>query len=189
LIDVGLATLLLALAAPLLLLAMILIRLTSPGPAIFVQRRAGHLGREFQMYKLRTMADGSERAQDALAADGTFFKLKDDPRVTLLGGVLRKTSIDELPQLVNVIRGDMSLVGPRPLLPADVRNFPRDSRALRFDMRPGMTGLWQVSGRNDVSDGQRMELDREYVAHWSLSLDARILLRTPSAVLSGRGAC
>jgi lipopolysaccharide/colanic/teichoic acid biosynthesis glycosyltransferase len=171
---------------------MALVRLTSPGPALFVQRRCGHLGREFVVLKIRTMVDGADVHQDRLAdrdEERCFLKVQGDARVTAVGRFLRRTSIDELPQLVNVLLGDMSLIGPRPLLPCDVRKFPRYRRARRFDMRPGMTGLWQVSGRSEVSDEDRMRLDMEYVEHWSLWLDVQILLHTPLAVLSGRGAC
>lgn len=191
-LDIVLATLLLIVATPVILVAMVLVRATSPGPAIFVQRRCGRLGREFLLFKLRTMVDGADALQDRLArreADRCFLKVKGDARITPLGRVLRRTSIDELPQLVNVLLGDMSLIGPRPLLPCDVRSFPRDRRARRFDMQPGMTGLWQVSGRSEVSDDERLRLDMEYVERWSLLLDLEILLRTPLAVLSGRGAC
>jgi lipopolysaccharide/colanic/teichoic acid biosynthesis glycosyltransferase len=191
-LDVFLSALLLVLVAPVVLAAMALIRLTSPGPALFVQRRCGHLGREFEMFKLRTMVKGADSLQDQLAsgqADRCFLKVKGDARVTPLGRILRRYSIDELPQLVNVLNGDMSLIGPRPLLPCDVRSFPRDRHARRFEMRPGMTGLWQVSGRNDVSDEERMRLDLDYVERWSLVLDLEIVLRTPLAVVSARGAC
>jgi lipopolysaccharide/colanic/teichoic acid biosynthesis glycosyltransferase len=191
-LDVVLAAILLLVTAPVILVAMALIRATSPGPTVFVQRRCGYLGREFLMFKLRTMVDGAHALQDDLAGqqpDRCFLKLKRDARVTPVGRVLRRTSIDELPQLVNVLLGDMSLIGPRPLLPCDVRSFPRDRRARRFDMCPGMTGLWQVSGRNDVSDAERMRLDMDYVEDWSLLLDLEIVLRTPLAVLGGRGAC
>jgi lipopolysaccharide/colanic/teichoic acid biosynthesis glycosyltransferase len=191
-LDVVLASVLLIFLAPLILVAMVLVRVTSPGPAIFVQRRCGHLGREFRLLKLRTMVDGAHTLQNDLArrqSDRCFLKVRDDRRVTPVGRFLRRTSIDELPQLLNVLRGDMSLIGPRPLLSCDVRGFPCDQRARRFDMRPGMTGLWQVNGRNDVSDEERMRLDLEYVEDWSLLLDLRILMRTPGAVLSGRGAC
>jgi lipopolysaccharide/colanic/teichoic acid biosynthesis glycosyltransferase len=190
--DIVLAAAFLVASAPLLLLAAVLIKLTSPGPVLFIQRRSGQLGREFRMLKLRTMTQGAEKAQDALAeslGDRRFLKLENDPRVTPVGRILRRLSIDEIPQFVNVIKGDMSLIGPRPLLPCDVRYFPRDERARRFDMRPGITGLWQVSGRSSLSDDERMALDLEYVDRWSLRLDLEILARTPAVVLTARGAC
>lgn len=190
-IDVVGAAVLLAALLPLLALSALLICLPDRGPVLYVQRRSGRFGREFRMYKLRTMVPDAERLQDRLAAEQagrTFLKLKDDPRITRVGGILRKYSIDELPQLLNVLKGEMSLVGPRPLLPCDVRNFPKDDRARRFDMLPGMTGLWQVSGRNGLDDEQRMELDRAYVDHWSLQRDLEILARTPAAVVGARGA-
>lgn len=190
--DIALSLLLLVGTAPLLLLAALLIRLSSPGPIFFIQRRSGRLGREFRMFKLRTMVQGAERAQDKLARGRPgrcFLKLDNDPRVTPVGRILRRYSIDEIPQFWNVLKGDMSLVGPRPLLPCDVRNFPRDERARRFDVQPGITGLWQVSGRSRLSDEERMALDLAYVDEWGLLLDLDILARTPMAVLSARGAC
>jgi len=190
-LDVVLSALLLALFAPVLGIAMLLIRLTSRGPAIFLQQRIGYQGQRFSMYKLRTMHDGAERLEDELAdgcEDRTFLKVENDPRVTPLGRWLRKTSIDELPQLVNVLRGEMSLVGPRPLLLCDFRKFPRHEQLRRFSVKPGITGLWQVSGRSALPDSERMRLDREYVDRWSLWLDLEILARTLPVVLSTRGA-
>jgi lipopolysaccharide/colanic/teichoic acid biosynthesis glycosyltransferase len=190
--DIVLSLVLLLVTAPVMAAAAILVRLGGPGPILFVQRRNGRLGREFRMLKFRTMAPDAERLQDQLAGqngDRCFLKLQNDPRVTPVGRILRKYSIDELPQLVNVLRGDMSLVGPRPLLPCDVRSFPRDERFRRFNVRPGITGLWQVSGRSDLSDDERMALDLEYVNEGSLYLDLKILARTPAAVLTARGAC
>lgn len=189
--DVTLSTLLLVLAAPVIGLAMLLIRLTSPGPAIFVQRRIGYQGRQFAMLKLRTMRREAERIEDELACEQegrTFLKLENDPRITRLGRLLRKWSIDELPQLVNVLKGDMSLVGPRPLLLCDFRKFPRREQLRRFSVKPGITGLWQVSGRSALPDAERMRLDLEYVDRWSLGLDLAILARTLPVVVSARGA-
>jgi lipopolysaccharide/colanic/teichoic acid biosynthesis glycosyltransferase len=137
------------------------------------------------------MVHGAERQEEALAAarpGKIFFKLEDDPRITRVGRWLRRTSIDELPQLVNVLRGEMSLVGPRPLLVSDMRLYPRSTQMRRFSVKPGLTGLWQVSGRSRLSDEERIALDLEYVDHRSLALDARILLRTPAAVVSAEGA-
>ena len=190
-VDVLLSAILLVLAAPMIGLAALLIRLTSRGPAIFVQQRIGFEGRRFAMYKLRTMTQGAERMQDELAEcqeDRTFLKLESDPRVTRIGRVLRKLSIDELPQLWNVLKGDMSLVGPRPLLVCDFRKFPKREQLRRFSVKPGITGLWQVSGRSSLPDSERMRLDLEYVDRWSLGLDFRILARTLPVVLSTRGA-
>jgi len=189
-LDVALASVLLILTGPVLLGAMALIRLTSRGPAIFRQSRVGYRCRTFPMLKLRTMVEGAAQHEEALAAkvEGTFFKLEDDPRVTRLGRWLRRSSIDELPQLLNVLRGDMSLVGPRPLLLRDFRRYPKHAQMRRFSRRPGLTGLWQVSGRSETSDRERIRLDLEYVDHWSLRLDLKILSRTVPAVLSGRGA-
>jgi lipopolysaccharide/colanic/teichoic acid biosynthesis glycosyltransferase len=184
------ALLLLAACAPLLAAAYVLIRLTSPGPAFFVQRRIGQRCAEFRMYKLRTMRVGAEVEEGTLAAasPGTFLKIENDPRTTAVGRWLRRTSIDELPQLVNVLRGDMSLVGPRPLLVSDFAKFPRGEQLRRFSVLPGITGLWQISGRSRTSDEERIRLDCLYVADWSLKLDCRILLRTIPVVLGGRGA-
>lgn len=190
-LDVLLSLLLLGLLSPILGLAMLLVKLTSRGPAIFVQPRIGHQGRKFSMYKLRTMRNGAERTEEELAAGQggrTFLKIENDPRTTWIGRRLRKWSIDEIPQLVNVLQGDMSLVGPRPLLLCDFRKFPRREQLRRFSVKPGLTGLWQVSGRSDLPDSERMRLDLEYVDRWSFGLDLRILARTLPAVASGRGA-
>jgi lipopolysaccharide/colanic/teichoic acid biosynthesis glycosyltransferase len=188
-IDVLLAGVLLILTSPILLGAMLAIRLTTRGPVIFEQRRAGYRGRPLSMYKLRTMIDGAALMEEDLKEAGrTFFKLDGDPRVTRVGAFLRRTSIDELPQLLNVLRGDMSLVGPRPLLMSDLVHFPDSAHRLRFAMLPGITGLWQVSGRSKTSDADRLRLDQEYVEGWSLWLDLKILIRTVPAVLSTCGA-
>lgn len=190
-LDVALSAVLLVLAAPVLGAAMLLVKLTSSGPALFVQQRIGFEGRKFDMYKLRTMRKGAERMQDELASclEGkTFLKIEDDPRVTWVGRLLRKWSIDELPQLWNVIKGDMSLVGPRPLLLCDFRKFPKREQLRRFSVKPGITGLWQVSGRSSLPDSERMRLDLEYVDRWSLGLDLAILARTLPVVISTRGA-
>lgn len=190
-IDVVGAALGLVLAAPLMLVAIALIRLTSRGRAIFVQPRVGHLCRSFHMYKLRTMVDGADRLEETLAASSgnrTFLKMKTDPRATTIGRLLRKYSIDELPQLYNVLRGDMSLVGPRPLLLSDFRKFPKQEQLRRFAVKPGMTGLWQVSGRSACTDTQRIRLDLEYVDRRSVGLDLEILARTVPVAVLGKGA-
>ena len=188
--DVGLSLILIVALAPLLLLLIALIKLTSRGPAMFVQRRIGFRCGEFDMYKFRTMVADAEHLQEMMAAarQSDFFKLPGDPRVTPFGRFLRRYSLDELPQLFNVLEGTMSLVGPRPLLLSDLRHFPQRGQMRRFSVRPGITGLWQVSGRSSTSEEERMRLDREYVNHWSLWLDIRILARTLGAVVSGRGA-
>lgn len=190
-LDVAGAAALLLLTSPVLLGTMALVRLTSRGPAIFVQPRIGFGCREFPMLKLRTMVHGAEGREEELAAarpGRTFFKIPGDPRITPLGRWLRRHSIDELPQLVNVLRGEMSLVGPRPLLLSDFANYPKRAQMRRFSVKPGLTGLWQVSGRSDLDDAERIRLDLEYVDRWRLGLDLEILSRTLPAVLSGKGA-
>jgi lipopolysaccharide/colanic/teichoic acid biosynthesis glycosyltransferase len=181
---------LLILLAPLFLLIIALIKLTSPGPVAFVQRRIGFRCNDFGMYKFRTMVANAERLQRELAEQTgkDFFKLANDPRITPVGRFLRRYSLDELPQLFNVLEGTMSLVGPRPLLVSDLEKFPLRGQMRRFSVRPGMTGLWQVSGRSDTTDEERMALDRQYVNEWGLWLDLKILARTVRVVLSGRGA-
>lgn len=187
-IDIAGSLMLIVLFGPLMLLIAALIRLTSAGPAIFVQRRIGFRCNEFGMYKFRTMIANAEQLQEELSGESHFFKVQDDPRVTPLGYFLRRSSLDELPQLFNVLDGSMSLVGPRPLLVSDLDRLPMRAQMRRFSVRPGITGLWQVSGRSATSEDERMRLDREYINNWSLSLDFQILLRTIGAVLSGRGA-
>lgn len=185
--DVVLASALLVVASPVLLVAVILIRLDSRGPAIFVQARWGWRERQFRFYKLRTMYVGPVRG-DAESRDGTLRKLEHDPRVTRVGRLLRRTSIDELPQLWNVVRGDMSLVGPRPLVPHMLDPFPA-LRAVRCKVRPGITGLWQVNDReHNTHVGQMARWDLEYIGNVGVLLDARILARTVWAVASGAGA-
>lgn len=182
---------LLVLTSPVLLGAMALVRLTSRGPAIFLQPRIGFGCRRFPMLKLRTMVHGAEGREEELAAerpDRTFLKIPRDPRITPVGRWLRRYSIDELPQLLNVLRGEMSLVGPRPLLLSDFEKYPKRAQMRRFSVKPGLTGLWQVRGRSDLDDAERIRLDLEYVDRWSLALDLDILSRTLPAVLSARGA-
>jgi len=190
-VDLLLGSVLLVFATPIILAAMLLIWFTDRGPALFVQERVGHRCQPFRMLKLRTMQIGSERDEEKLLrrrSGSIFLKIKDDPRVTPFGYLLRWSSIDELPQLINVLRGDMSLIGPRPLLLCDLRRFPQSEQLRRFAMKPGLTGLWQVSGRSRLSDAERMKLDLEYVDGWGLWRDTTILARTIPAVLSGRGA-
>jgi exopolysaccharide biosynthesis polyprenyl glycosylphosphotransferase len=190
--DLAGASLLLALLSPLLLLAALLVKLTSKGPAVFRQERVGMNGRVFTLFKFRTMVQGAELKRQELESknemDGPVFKIKADPRITWIGKLLRKTSIDELPQLWNVVKGDMSLVGPRPLPTYEVEKFESWQRR-RMSMRPGITCLWQVSGRNRVTCfADWMRLDLQYVDSWSLGLDLKILLLTLPAVFGGRGA-
>jgi exopolysaccharide biosynthesis polyprenyl glycosylphosphotransferase len=167
------------------------IKLTSPGPAFFKQERCGLNGRPFTMYKLRSMVDNAEQTRVELEAlnemDGPVFKSSRDPRRTPVGKFLRKFSIDEFPQLYNVLRGDMSLVGPRPPLPQEVARYERWQRR-RLSMKPGITCLWQISGRNEVSFQDWMKLDLTYIDNWSLLLDLKILLKTVPVVLLGKGA-
>jgi exopolysaccharide biosynthesis polyprenyl glycosylphosphotransferase len=188
---VGAATLLL-LAAPIMACAALAIKLTSAGPVIFAQERYGLNKRRFHMFKFRTMVVDAERLQTDLErcneADGPVFKIRSDPRVTWIGRLLRSTSIDELPQLWNVLCGDMSLVGPRPLPVRDVRRFTRPADMRRFSVRPGLTCLWQVNGRSNIGFKEWMEMDLHYIDKWSLTLDLIILVRTIPAVLRGTGA-
>jgi exopolysaccharide biosynthesis polyprenyl glycosylphosphotransferase len=181
----------LAISAPALLVAAAAIRLTSPGPVFFRQVRLGMNGHPFEMLKLRTMCiDAEDRKADLMhlnEMDGPVFKIHDDPRITPVGGFLRKFSIDELPQFWNVLRGDMSAVGPRPPTPDEVLQYQGGDRR-RLSMRPGLTCLWQVSGRNDVSFDRWMQLDLEYIDEWSLWGDVRIILKTIPEVLRGTGA-
>jgi lipopolysaccharide/colanic/teichoic acid biosynthesis glycosyltransferase len=190
-LDVIASAALLVLFAPLLALVMIAIRMSSPGAVMFMQRRIGYRCAEFDMYKFRTMVDGAERQESRLAelqADRTFLKIKDDPRTTALGRVLRRFSVDELPQLFNVLRGDMSLLGPRPLLRSDLHRFPRASVMRRFAMKPGISGLWQVSGRSLLPDADRIRLDIDYVDNWSFTRDLALLARTIPVVITAKGA-
>ena len=184
------AAVLLLLAAPLLIISAIAVRGTSSGPAFFRQQRVGRFGCEFDVLKLRTMyADAEERLASVLEqndADGKLFKIRDDPRVTPVGRWLRRFSLDELPQLINVLRGEMSLVGPRPL-PLNSSDFAGAERR-RLLVKPGVTGLWQVSGRSDLSWDEAVRLDLYYVDNWSPSLDALILFRTIRAVVRADGA-
>lgn len=191
--DVIGAFVLLVLTSPVMLIVAILIRCTSPGSAIFSQNRSGLHGRPFRMYKFRTMVTNAEQARAELEVlnemSGPVFKVKKDPRITPLGHWLRRTSLDELPQLWNVIGGEMSLVGPRPLPLYETANFNDVTQRRRMSMRPGLTCLWQVRGRNKISDFKDwVQLDLEYIDQWSLWLDFTILLRTIPVVLFGWGA-
>lgn len=188
--GVGLAAI--VLLGPLLLALALAIRLDSPGPALFKQTRVGVRGRTFTMYKLRSMyVDAEARVPDLQQrndrAEGLLFKIKDDPRITRVGGWLRRYSLDELPQLINVLTGDMSLVGPRPPLPSEVKLYGIDTHR-RLLVRPGLTGLWQISGRSDLTWDESVRLDLHYVENWSLAWDFMILWKTAGAVLAKRGA-
>jgi exopolysaccharide biosynthesis polyprenyl glycosylphosphotransferase len=189
--DRTLGTLILVLLSPLLLARAVAVRLTSPGPALFTQTRVGVGGREFSIYKFRSMVTDAEHRLIDLArhdeGNGVLFKIRGDPRVTRIGQYLRRYSLDELPQLINVTRGEMSLVGPRPPLPSEVADYSDDA-VRRLRVRPGMTGLWQVSGRSDLSWEQSLQLDLRYVDNWSMTLDLSILWRTVRAVIKGSGA-
>jgi exopolysaccharide biosynthesis polyprenyl glycosylphosphotransferase len=177
---------------PFLLIVALLIRLDSKGPILYKQKRIGLNGREFWMYKFRSMHVGAEAMLADLMVynemDGPLFKMRNDPRVTRMGRMIRRCSIDEFPQLINVLKGEMSLVGPRPPLPKEVADF-EPWHMEKFVVRPGMTGLWQVSGRNEVSEFiQMIRLDVDYVRSWSLWMDFKILLKTFGVVFRGLGA-
>ncbi len=191
LIDLLVASVLLAAALPLMAVIALAIKLDSPGPVLFRQVRIGLNGRRFTMLKFRTMVEGAASAREALEhlneAGGPMFKARRDPRVTGTGRKLRRFSLDELPQLWNVLRGDMSLVGPRPVLPAEVSGFARWQRR-RMSMRPGLTCLWQIAGRSQIGFEDWVRLDLAYIDNWSPLLDLKILFKTIPAVLSGRGA-
>jgi exopolysaccharide biosynthesis polyprenyl glycosylphosphotransferase len=190
-LDVALSVVLLLLAAPIVGFVALLIKVTSGGQVLFRQTRCGLNGRFFTLYKFRTMVAGAEEQRGDLLhlneMRGPVFKLRVDPRVTALGRVLRKFSLDELPQFWNVLRGDMSLVGPRPPIPEEVAQYERWQRR-RLAMKPGLTCLWQISGRNNVDFDRWIQLDLEYIDNWSPALDLKILLKTIPVVLSGRGA-
>ena len=191
LFDRVVALMALVVLAPLLVAIALAIRLTSPGPVIFRQARTGWQGREFTMWKFRTMVRDAEQMRSSLDglnrhASGELFKVTNDPRVTRLGRWLRRTSVDELPQLVNVLRGQMSLVGPRPL-PVTDRPYDGEARRRLF-VKPGLTGLWQISGRSDLTWEESIRLDLRYVEQWSLALDALIIWKTLFAVVKHRGA-
>jgi exopolysaccharide biosynthesis polyprenyl glycosylphosphotransferase len=190
--DVVGGTLLLILTLPVTIIAAIALKLTSPGPALFVQPRVGFNKRVFKLYKFRTMVANAEGMQDKLESsnemDGPVFKIEDDPRITKFGRWLRKMSIDELPQLYNVIRGEMSLVGPRPLPLRDYNGFRKDWQRRRFSVRPGLTCLWQINGRNHTNFEDWMKLDMQYIDNWSLSGDMKILFQTIPVLINGKGA-
>jgi exopolysaccharide biosynthesis polyprenyl glycosylphosphotransferase len=192
----GLDLVMVSLAVPFLLPLMaviaVAIRLDSPGPIFFRQERVGLGKRRFRMLKFRTMVEGSDQLQAQLEhlneAQGPVFKIANDPRITRVGRILRRTSLDEIPQLLQVIRGDMSLVGPRPLPLRDVNLFDQSIQRRRFSVRPGLTCLWQISGRSNLDFSKWLELDLLYIENWSLFFDLKILLRTIPAVFRRTGA-
>lgn len=190
-VDVLAAAIALVLFAPLMLLIAIAIKLDSPGPIIFAQTRVGQGGRPFTLYKFRSMRQGAEEEREQLRqqteSTEITFKLKNDPRCTRVGRIIRRTSLDELPQLFNVLRGEMSLVGPRPPIPSEVEQY-EDWHRKRLEVKPGITGLWQVMGRSELSFEEMVMLDIYYIENWSLLLDFKILLRTIPTVLLARGA-
>lgn len=184
--DVTLGSLLLLLASPLLALVAAGVRLDSSGPILFVQTRIGRGGRPFRMFKFRTMCVDAEARLPQLAhlnhGGNRLIRIDNDPRVTRLGSFLRRTSLDELPQLINVLKGEMSLVGPRPQSPDEVALYSDDQRE-RLAVQPGITGLWQVTSRDDPRFDEWIRLDLQYIRHWNLGLDLKILLKTPSVMV------
>ncbi len=192
LVDTTISFIALIVLAPLMLVVAILIKVTSPGPVFFAQDRVGMNQRRFRIYKFRSMVVDAEARKKELQhlneiADGPAFKMKDDPRITRIGRFIRKTSIDELPQLFNVLHGEMSLVGPRPPLPDEVKRYEWLFRK-RLSVKPGITCVWQISGRSNTTFERWMEMDNEYIENWSIWLDMKILIKTVPAVLFGRGA-
>ncbi len=192
LMDIILAIFAIICGSPVFLITALLVKLTSPGPIIFSQVRVGRFGRHFKFYKFRSMYIDAEARKAELmkhneSGDGVIFKMKHDPRITPVGRFIRKFSIDELPQLFNVILGDMSLVGPRPPLPSEVRTYTLEERK-RLNITPGITCLWQVSGRSELPFSKQIALDKEYIASRSAWKDFLILLKTIPAILTGKGA-
>ncbi len=193
--DIAFALVLIILTLPLMMVSALAVKIESPGPALFVQRRPGKGGTEFGLIKFRTMAQDAEARLEAyLSANPDLlgewkerYKLRNDSRITRVGRILRKASLDELPQLFNVLRGDMSLVGPRAMLREQVQTFGAHTATV-LSMKPGLTGLWAVSGRSDVAQETRALLEYRYVTEWSFLLDLRILIRTIPAVFRGHGA-
>jgi exopolysaccharide biosynthesis polyprenyl glycosylphosphotransferase len=188
-LDIGVTSVALIVTAPLMIGIALAVRLTSPGPVLFRQRRVGEQERDFTILKFRTMVVGAHAQRDGLdnEADGLLFKMRRDPRVTRVGRFLRKTSLDELPQLFNVLRGDMSLVGPRPALPEEAARYAESQRG-RLRVKPGVTGLWQVNGRHDLAFEDYVRYDLFYVENWSLTMDLYILAKTIPALLTTRGS-
>ena len=192
LMDIILSIIAIIAGSPVFLITALLVKLTSPGPIIFWQVRVGRYGRHFKFYKFRSMyIDAEARKAELLkhneSGDGVIFKMKRDPRITPVGRFIRKFSIDELPQLFNVLLGDMSLVGPRPPLPSEVRTYSLEDRK-RLNITPGITCIWQVSGRSELPFSRQIALDKEYISSRSAWKDFLILLKTIPAILTGRGA-
>jgi lipopolysaccharide/colanic/teichoic acid biosynthesis glycosyltransferase len=192
LLDVILGSLLLIFFSPLMLVISALIKLPDGGPVFYISDRVGKWGREFRFIKFRTMVAGAENMKGSLIKQSDLknsltFKMKKDPRITFIGRILRKTSMDELPQLWNVVKGDMSLVGPRPPIPSEVAKYTLEQRS-RLDVKPGLTCIWQVSGRSNIPFDKQIKLDLQYIDSQSLWLDLVLLLKTIPAVLFGRGA-
>lgn len=190
--DIILSIIAIVIGSPVFLLTALLVKVTSPGPIIFSQIRVGRFGRHFKFFKFRSMYIDAEARKAELmsqneSTDGVIFKMKCDPRITPVGRFIRKFSIDELPQLFNVLLGDMSLVGPRPPLPSEVRTYSLDERK-RLNITPGITCLWQVSGRSELPFSRQIALDKEYIASKSVWKDFLILLKTVPAILTGKGA-
>jgi exopolysaccharide biosynthesis polyprenyl glycosylphosphotransferase len=192
LMDLALVGLALPVLLPLMGVIALAIKVDSPGPVFFIQERVGLIKRRFRMFKFRTMVEDAEQMQAHLEhlneAKGPIFKIADDPRVTRVGRFLRRTSLDELPQIFNIFRGEMSLVGPRPMSLRDVQLFDSGIQRKRFSVKPGLTCLWQVSGRSLLPFSKWLELDLRYIDNWSLGLDLKILIKTIPVVLRGTGA-
>jgi len=190
--DLCLTLIAIILSFPILIIVSLAIKFTSPGPILFIQNRVGLNKRRIRIYKFRTMVPDAEQKLAELEhlneVEGPAFKIKNDPRITPLGRFLRRTSLDELPQLFNVLKGDMSLVGPRPLPLRDYNGFSEDWQRRRFSVRPGLTCLWQINGRSMINFDKWMKFDMEYIDNWSLWLDLKIMLKTIPAVFKGSGA-
>lgn len=192
LMDIVLSLTAIILLSPLFIIVSILIKIESKGPAIFKQERVGHKHKQFFMYKFRSMVEDAEEKFDEVKdlnhTNPIMFKSAKDPRITKIGKIIRKTSIDELPQLFNILKGDMTLVGPRPPLPRELVNY-KQRHHVKFLKPQGLTGLWQVSGRSTIKDFDKViELDYEYIKNWNLLLDIKIILKTIPAVISAKGA-
>ena len=192
LFDITLTTLAIPVLFPLFMLIAIIIKLDSPGPVFFIQKRVGLRKHVFPMFKFRSMCQNAEEKLKKIEhfneAEGPIFKMTNDPRVTKVGKILRKTSLDEFPQLINVLRGEMSLVGPRPMSIRDVDLFERGIQRKRFSVQPGITCLWQISGRSNLPFEKWLELDLQYIDNWSFWYDVKILFKTIPAVLNSKGA-
>ena len=191
-LDIVLSALAMVVLSPLFLLIAIAVKMSSPGPVIFSQIRVGRYGRHFKFYKFRSMRQDAEALKASLAAqnesaDGVIFKMKEDPRITKVGRLLRRASLDELPQLWNVFIGDMSLVGPRPPVPSEVQEYTLEDRK-RLDVIPGITCLWQIKGRSEIPFNEQVRLDKEYILTPGIWKDLVILLKTIPAIIGGKGA-